>query len=106
MFATKEYKNNENVARYSGEVSARRIEGPYVLQINNHKFIDAAKTSTSAGRYANDCRTINKRGGYCQENNAKLSYDYRNERGNLKANKAIRKGDEIYVSYSRGYCGN
>ena len=106
MFATKEFKKNENVARYSGEISAMRIEGPYVLQVNNHKFIDAAKTSSSAGRYANDCRTKESREGYCRGNNATLSYDYRNKRGNLKAKKPIHKGEEIYVGYSRGYWRN
>ena len=52
LFATKEFKKNDNVARYTGDISAIRIEGPYVLQVNKNKFIDAKKTSSSAGRYA------------------------------------------------------
>ena len=77
-----------------------------MLQVNKNKFIDAKKTSSSAGRYANDCRTKNVRKGNCRGNNAKLSYDNRNERANLKASKAIHMGDEIFVGYSRGYWEN
>ena len=97
LFATKNYNINENVARYTGDISVERIEGPYVFQVNQNKFIDAKKTSTSAGRYANDCRVVNRNQGHCRGNNAKLSYDYHNERANLKAIRPIRVGDEIYV---------
>jgi len=106
LVATKEFRQNDNISQYTGDISAQRIEGPYVLQVNNNKFIDAKKTSTSAGRYANDCRTYNRNQGHCSGNNAKLSYDYRNERANLKAIRPIHHGDEIYVSYSRGYWGD
>lgn len=103
LFAAREFRENDNVARYTGLISEEPIEGPYVLQINQNKFIDANKTSSSAGRFANDCRTQNRNNRHCRGNNSKFSYDYRNERANLKAKIPIHRGDEIFASYSRGY---
>ena len=103
LFATRPFKKKETVARYTGAHSALPIEGAYVLKVNKKHYIDAKKTSSSAGRYANDCRMQNKKDGHCNGNNAKLSFDYRNGRANIKAKRPIQAGEEVYVSYSRGY---
>jgi len=95
LFAAREFSENENVARYTGQIS------DIPIQIN--KFIDANKTNSSAGRYANDCRIRDRNNGHCRGKNSKLSYDYRNERASLKAKKPIYRGDEIFTSFSRGY---
>ena len=78
LFATRAFRRQDTIVPYTGDISTMPIEGPYVLQVNKTHFINAKKTSTSAGRYANDCRARNKKDRQCQGNNAKLSYDYRN----------------------------
>ena len=101
LFAARNFKKNETVALYTGVISTVPIEGDYVLQVNSKRYIDAKKTSSSAGRYANDCLSSNQRQGECAGNN--VFYESQNGRAFLKAKKAIHAGDEVMPSYSRGY---
>ena len=113
LFAAKPFKTKDTVAPYTGEIHTSLVEGPYVLQATKSKFIDAAKSNTAAGRFANDCRSKNKktRGfsghnkthGFCKGNNTRLSWNANTQKASVKATKAINAGDEIYASYSAGY---
>ncbi len=103
LYAMKEFPLNANINSYTGIVTDHEIEGPYVLKINNHYYIDAKHTNSGASRFANDCRHRNRVNGECSSNNAKFSWDNRNRRANLKAMRNIRPNQEIFVPYSRAY---
>ena len=76
----------------------------YAVDIPHNRVLDARSTQTALGRYANNCRTINKNAGQCSGNNAKLSYDdQRRDKVNLKATKNIPANREVFVRYGRKY---
>jgi SET domain-containing protein len=71
--------------------------------------MDAASTQTGLARYANDCRSANKRAGQCKGNNSK--FDMTTTRAGkttiwLRATKNIKAGSEILISYGRKYWGD
>jgi len=104
LFTTKPFKKNEKIVDYTGErVSRAEIDrryvgttGQYVLCEGNRpksRCVDARKTNSGAGRYANDARGSNQR------NNARFL-----QRGfGIKASRNIPVGREVLVSYGRGY---
>ena len=103
LFATKDFAEGRKVCNYDGEVVRSHdpdYGGPYALEVAQHKFIDASKTNSGPGRFANACRR--SKGDECSGNNAQLrpSPAYG---GMLKAMKKIKAGREVFVAYGRQY---
>jgi hypothetical protein len=97
LFATDPgFKKDKRVVEYTGKVYSKPVKGPYVLEVNKHKYIDARRTSSSAARFANDQMVTAK-------NNSKFAIDRKNNTVSLKAVKKIKPGAEITVSYGKDY---
>lgn len=101
---SKPIRRNERIALYSGDwvellPDDDSTGGPYFLQLTRRLGIDAARTNTALGRWANDPRG-NAAG---LRANARLVIDTRNRQGALKASRTIYPGQEIFCSYGRGY---
>jgi hypothetical protein len=102
------FKKGELITPYLGPVR-QRVDfpdgdyGDYSVHLNAHEFIDGRSTQSSLGRYANDCRSVNKKAKICRGKNAKVYADTRNRRGVVRATKNIPKGSEVFVSYGVGY---
>ena len=102
LFTTKERRRGEDLANYTGDVVVSHDEqygGDYALQIkkNPPTFIDAKRSNTGEGRYANASRVRGKR------NNAQLILDQRNRVGKVRATVKIPAGKEITVAYGARY---
>jgi hypothetical protein len=75
----------------------------YNLKVSKGKFLDGKSTQTHVGRYINDPRGSGKRA------NARFGKQRRVYRANDRhvtpvfAQRAIKKGDEVLLSYGRGY---
>ena len=104
-------RRGERIACYSGDWIQLLPEdadndskgGPYFLQINRNLCVDAARTNTALGRWANDTRGVTDATGRRQRPNAMLVADRRNRQGALKASRTIKPGEEIFASYGRNY---
>ena len=115
LFTMKAIPKNQKIARYTGKVitQAKYDEKPsgYGVAIDappDH-VMDAASTQSGLARYANDCRSANKRAGQCKGNNSK--FDMTTTRAGkttiwLRATKNIKAGSEILISYGRKYWGD
>jgi SET domain-containing protein len=109
LFTLKPIKKNTNIAEYSGDIltqaSYDATDSGYGVAISRGRIMDAASTQSDLGRYANHCRSANKRAGHCKGNNARFSVSNRNGSTiiNLKATKNILPGSEIFVSYGASY---
>lgn len=106
------FKKGETIAQYKGRLLTkqqldRKYPGdtlaPYAVQVTRNTFMDAPKSNMGAARFANACRTANKRKKECKGNNAKLVANARAKSVKLKAVKKIKPGEEIYTSYGRQY---
>jgi len=100
LFAERDFKVNEKVTVYTGDWLYENDEvwgGNYVLSYSQEKMIDAARTNTAPGRFANDPK------GSGKEANTAFRPDRRRRMVALRATRPIKKGDEIFVSYGRGY---
>lgn len=95
LFAAKEFKKDSKVVDYLGEISQEAIQGPFVLELGKHKFVDAAE-SKYVGGFSNTCRSRD----HCTNNATLTSYK---GVGRIKAKKKIAKGKEIFTSYGRNY---
>ena len=102
-------RNGERIAVYSGDWVQLLPDDengngePYFLEITRTLGVDAARTNTSLGRWANAPRGSTDEAGRRCRPNAKLVVDGRNKQGALRASAIIRPGQEILVSYGRGY---
>ena len=82
-----------------------RQDPPFQEVFVIHCDADHTKESTQSciTRYANDCITGNKRAGQCRGNNSQFRPTRDRQGANLKADRLIRAGQEIFVGYSRDY---
>jgi SET domain-containing protein len=107
LFTLKSIKKNANIAKYTGDIKTlaayKAKPSGYAVAISHGRVMDAASTQNSLGRYANDCRAVNR--GHCRGPNARFSVS--NRGGNtmiwIKATKHIPANSEIFVSYGKGY---
>jgi SET domain-containing protein len=107
LFTKRDIKKGERFIEYLGEVVTeaeldRRAEKDifgYAFYISKKKCIDAFYTPNELARYANDARGLNKIKGV--KNNA-CYVVYKNS-GWIKAEKNIKAGEEIFVSYGAEY---
>jgi hypothetical protein len=104
-------RKGDRVAEYTGkhvtlaETDDGSYGGEYVLQISSTTFIDAACTSSGAGRYSNTARSYNVARKECRGNNAHFTLNRRGKASAwITATKNMRPGAEVYTAYGRAYC--
>ena len=100
LFATRDFKKGDHIADYTGDqitLQDDQIGGPYVLAITRREGIDAARTNTGYGRWANDSR------GSDYSANSEFVINRNTRTGRLKSTRNIKKGEEIFVSYGASY---
>jgi hypothetical protein len=103
LFTTIDRERGTNICTYAGRIiidleNTSTVEGPYVLQVgknNPQVYIDAARTNSCYGRYANS--------GGSRRNNCQLIYDRINRKAWLRATKKIKAGSELFTAYGRSY---
>jgi hypothetical protein len=110
LWTARRFKKGDLINEYKGvHLSQQQVDSkygeytaPYVV-CNGNACIDACNpVRSSVARYANDCRSINRKNKECSGNNARL-YVMRNGRQGLKATMSILPNREIFASYGRQY---
>jgi len=107
LFTKRDIKKGERVIEYLGEIitdkecerRAEKDQFGYVFYISKQKCIDAHHTPEFLARYANDAKGLTKVKGI--NNNA--CYEVSKNRGWVIAEKNIKAGSEILVSYGAEY---
>ena len=107
LFTRKDIKKGERIVEYLGEIVTeaeldRRAENDiygYAFYISKKKCVDAYYTPEEFARYANDAKGLTKVKGL--RNNS--CYDVYKNSGWIKAEKDIKAGEEIFVSYGAEY---
>jgi hypothetical protein len=99
LFAARDLKTGDHIADYTGDELVLRdgVGGPYVLAMTQRRAIDAARTNTGYGRWANDPRGA--QGGP----NSEFVLNPARNTGRLRATCSVRAGQEILVSYGPSY---
>jgi SET domain-containing protein len=107
LYADKDFKRNQKITEYTGDEKSlddyNADDSGYGFEYRAGRIIDARSTQSALGRYINDCRTVNRERKECKGNNTKWSVSRRGGNVSIKAKKNIKKGDELYISYGRGY---
>ena len=114
LFAMKKFRTNDKIIEYTGRrMTEQEVErkwpgdtlAPYAFRVSNSRlmgYIDASRTNTGVGRYANDAGYRGRNRRYrASENNAKVTRF--GHRLWVVATEKIYPGDEITVSYNRTY---
>lgn len=99
------FKQGEPIVEYKGKridqkkADERTEKGKwhYLFQVTKNDYIDGYKTTSGAGRYANDPR------GTGMKANARFSVNTKLKKAKLVATKNIPDDKEILVSYGAGY---
>lgn len=100
LFAARDVRRGDHIADYTGDELILREDGaggPYVLALTQRRAIDAARTNTGYGRWANDPR------GSDMQPNAEFVLNPARRTGRLRATRNISKGQEVLVSYGPSY---
>lgn len=104
LFTTVDIPKGTRIVEYKGEVmtwkeAQKNVDNGYIFFISNQRVINALNHKEELGRYANDASGLTRVKGLT--NNA----EYVIEKGKayIDAKKAIPKGSEIFVSYSKEY---
>ena len=100
LFATRDFKRGEHITDDTGDelvLHHDREGGPYALALTKRKAIDAARTNTAYGRWANDPH------GFDTSANAEFVINRATGTGRLRATSNITKGREVLVSYGPAY---
>jgi len=109
LYTLVDIPKDKRIAQYTGELKTEEAynkkKSGYGVHLPNGKVLDAHSTQHGIARYANDCRSANKKKGECKGTNARLTSSTRDGKTTvwLKSTKRIKAGDEIFVSYGRGY---
>jgi SET domain-containing protein len=107
LFITRDVKKGERIVEYLGEIITeaeldRRAEKDiygYAFYISKKKCIDAYYVPDAIARFANDAKGITRVPGL----NNNCSYEVWKNRGWIKAEKNIKAGSELLVSYGAEY---
>ena len=105
LFTSKPIPNKTRIAQYTGQIktAAENQNNPsgYAVAIPKQRVLDAASTQSGIARYANDCRSANKREKHCKGNNSKFAISTRKDVTSvwLVSTKTIPANSEIFVSY-------
>lgn len=100
LVAARNIARGSHIADYTGDelvLTHDGVGGPYVLAMTQRSAIDAARTNTGYGRWANDPR------GADTGPNSEFVLNPARRTGRLRATRNIAKGDEILVSYGPAY---
>jgi hypothetical protein len=105
LFTKNKIEKGERIVEYKGKITTWKkvnettIFNGYVYYINRNHVIDASKNIKTFGRYANDASGLSKIKGI--RNNSTYVKD--GENVYIDATRNIEAGEEILVSYSKGY---
>jgi SET domain-containing protein len=107
LFAKRDFKKGERIIEYGGEIITeselnKRAENNvygYSFYINSRRVIDAFYTPNELARYANDAKGLFRKEGL--KNNC--SYVIYNHRCWIQAERPIKAGEELFVSYGASY---
>ena len=107
LYTKRDIKKGERIVEYLGEIITDKEVGKraerdlygYVFHVSKKKCIDAFYDMEALARYANDAKGLIKIKGIT--NNA--YYDVWKNRGWIMAEKNIKAGSEIFVSYGAEY---
>ena len=107
LFTKRDFKKGERILEYLGEIitdaecdiRAEKDQYGYIFYISKKKCVDAYNTPEALARYANDAKGLTKVKGL---NNNCCYAIYKNS-GWIKAEKNIKAGAEIFVSYGAEY---
>ncbi len=107
LFTLKPIKKGSVITPYLGKIVSPEIydvsDSTYGIQLNKKEILDGQSTQSSLGRWSNSCRAGNVRKKQCKGQNAKLSGNSRTKTASVKANKNIKAGEEIFVSYGKSF---
>ena len=107
LYTTQDIKKGQVIVPYGGKVITieeyRESGSTYGIHINKKYILDGASTQSGLGRWANSCTSRNKKSKDCRGNNAKIAINAKNMTANLKATRNISSGEEIFLSYGRGF---
>ena len=105
LFARWDFGKGDAIVRYTGDI-VQTADGEeesgwrgssYVLEVTNSWAIDAARANTADGRMINDTVTTKMRP------NVKFAFDARRKVVTIRALRAIKAGEELFISYGREY---
>jgi hypothetical protein len=106
LFTTRPISRNRKIADYTGDIWSDDdwAEDPsdYGVQYDENHTLDARSTQSAIGRYANECRTADKRAGRCRGNNSQLRTT-RQRNVVLESRSRIPSNTEIFTSYGKMY---
>jgi len=101
LFTTKFIPVGAIICKYTGDTVIEEdpdYGNPYALQVKERPptYIDASRSNTAEGRYANDGKSMRK-------NNSYLLYNRKKKEGYLEAARDINANEEILCSYGDDY---
>ena len=106
LFAKKDFGKGDAIVRYTGDmVKTENGEKPegfknshYVLELSEMRAIDAARTNAADGRL------INSPKGFPQARaNCRFAADHRRGIVTIRAQRKIKKGEELFINYGRNF---
>ena len=110
LFTSKASPNKAKICDYTGKMMSTKKwneggKGDYGVQIRKKLVMDGRSTQSALGRYANHCRSKNKKKKQCSGINAKFSINQQKKTVSVRAKKNIPAHSEIFVSYGKEYWG-
>lgn len=110
LFAAKKFTRPDVITSYNGERMTKaqldaiygKGQSNYGLQIGANLYVDARRTDSGLGRYANSCNAPRGQKAPCK-NNARLVVNMKKHTASLQACTTINPGSEIYTSYGPDY---
>ena len=107
LFTSKPFTNNQTIARFGGDIvpyeQYRENPSGYGIHINNRTILDSKSTQSGMARYANTCKTENRRDEDCVSNNSRIVVNPRNQTASLKATRRIPIGKEVFAAYGNRF---
>jgi len=107
LFTSKPFTNNQTIARFGGDIvpyeQYRENPSGYGIHINNRTILDSKSTQSGMARYANTCKTENRRDGDCVSNNSRIVVNPRNQTASLRATRRIPIGNEVFAAYGNRF---
>ena len=107
LFTTKPIKKGAKVIEYRGEIinwkeyekRVERDEDGYLFFVNKNVCIDAFNTPQYKARYANDAEGLSQ----VKKFSNNCSYETEGNQCYIVAQRDIKAGEEIFVSYTKEY---